>query len=224
MHSNTSIPMHEFMHAPMEDRMKTLAILSRKGGTGKTTLAVHLSVAASLAGHTTVLIDLDPQASACKWSDIRQADAPDVISAHEYSLPEILHKADNIGVDLVILDTPPKSDCLETAGVSDYALIPCRPAIFDLQAIESTIKIAEIAGIPSSVVMNFVIPQSTMLIEARRAVKGYNTNCAPVTLGQRVAFSHALIDGKAVQEFSPNSKASSEINALYKYIAKQMEI
>ena len=56
--------------------MKTLAILSRKGGTGKTTLAVHLSVAATLAGHTTVLIDLDPQASACKWSDIRQADSP----------------------------------------------------------------------------------------------------------------------------------------------------
>ena len=43
--------------------MKTLAILSRKGGTGKTTIAVHLSVAAEQAGHTTALIDLDPQAS-----------------------------------------------------------------------------------------------------------------------------------------------------------------
>ena len=204
--------------------MKTLAILSRKGGTGKTTLAVNLAVAAERAGHTTVLIDLDPQASACKWSDIRQDDAPTVISAHEYSLPQILHKAENNGVTLVILDTPPKSDCLDTAGVADFAVIPCRPAIFDLQAIDSTIKIAEMAGIRSSVVMNFVIPQSTMLLEAKRAVKNYNTDCAPVTLGQRVAFSHALIDGKAVQEFNPNSKASTEIRALYAYIAKQMEI
>ena len=204
--------------------MKTLAILSRKGGTGKTTLAVHLSVAATLAGHTTVLIDLDPQASACKWSDIRQTDAPAVISAHEARLPEVLHKAEQNGVDLVILDTPPKSDSLDTAEVSDFALIPCRPAIFDLQAIGSTMKIVKMADVPSSVVLNFVHPQSTMLIEARRAVKGYNTDCAPVTLGQRVAFSHALIDGMSVQEFNANSKASTEINALYKYVAKQMEI
>lgn len=204
--------------------MKTLAILSRKGGTGKTTLAVHLSVAATLAGHTTVLIDLDPQASACKWSDIRQADSPVVISAHEARLPEVLHKAEQNGVDLAILDTPPKSDSLDTAEVSDFALIPCRPAIFDLQAIGSTMKIVKMADVPSRVVLNFVHPQSTMLIEARRAVKGYNTHCAPVTLGQRVAFSHALIDGKAVQEFNPKSKASTEMNALYKFVAKQMEI
>ena len=204
--------------------MKTLAILSRKGGTGKTTLAVHLSVAATLAGHTTVLIDLDPQASACKWSDIRHADAPAVISAHEARLPEVLHKAEHNGVDLAILDTPPKSDSLDTAEVSDFALIPCRPAIFDLQAIGSTMKIVHMADVASSIVLNFVHPQSTMLIEARRAVKGYNTDCAPVTLGQRVAFSHALIDGKAVQEFNPKSKASTEITALYKYVAKQMEI
>ena len=204
--------------------MKTLAILSRKGGTGKTTLAVHLSVAATLAGHTTVLIDLDPQASACKWSDIRQEDAPAAISAHEARLPEVLHKAGQNGVDLAILDTPPKSDSFDTAEASDFALIPCRPAIFDLQAIGSTMKIVKMADVPSSVVLNFVHPQSTMLIEARRAVKGYNTDCAPVTLGQRVAFSHALIDGMSVQEFNANSKASSEINALYKYVAKQMEI
>ena len=204
--------------------MKTLAILSRKGGTGKTTLAVHLAVAAERAGHTTALIDLDPQASACKWSNIRQAEAPAVISAHEYSLPQIIHKAEKNGVTLVILDTPPKSDCLDTAGVADFALIPCRPAIFDLQAIGSTIKIAEMAGIRSSVVLNFVLPQSTMLLEARRAVKGYNTDCAPCTLGQRVAFSHALVDGKAVQEFNSSSKASAEISALYKYVSKEIGV
>ena len=204
--------------------MKTLAILSRKGGTGKTTLAVHLSFAGTEAGHTTALIDLDPQASACKWSDIRENDSPMVISAHEARLPEVLHKAEHNGVTLAILDTPPKSDSLNTAEASDFALIPCRPAIFDLQAIGATLKIVKMADVPSSVVLNFVHPQSTMLREARRAVKRYNTHCAPVTLGQRVAFSHALIDGKAVQEFNPNSKATDEINALYKYVAKQMEL
>lgn len=48
--------------------MKTIAILSRKCGAGKTTLAVHLCVAAEQAGHTTALIDLDPQESAMIWN------------------------------------------------------------------------------------------------------------------------------------------------------------
>ena len=58
----------------VRNTMKTLAVLSRKGGTGKTTLAIHLAVAAENAGHTVVLIDLDPQASAAKWDDQRDDD------------------------------------------------------------------------------------------------------------------------------------------------------
>jgi chromosome partitioning protein len=42
--------------------MKTIAIASQKGGTGKTTTAVHLATAATLAGFDAVVIDLDPQA------------------------------------------------------------------------------------------------------------------------------------------------------------------
>ena len=53
--------------------MKVLSIVSQKGGTGKTTLATHLSVEAERNGRTTALIDLDPQASAAKWGDHRSA-------------------------------------------------------------------------------------------------------------------------------------------------------
>jgi len=44
--------------------MKVIGLLSRKGGVGKTTLAVHLAVLAQQAGRQTLLIDLDPQRSA----------------------------------------------------------------------------------------------------------------------------------------------------------------
>ena len=61
--------------------MYALAVISRKGGTGKTTLAVHLAVAAMLSGLETVIIDLDTQASAAKWFDIRGEEDLSVVSA-----------------------------------------------------------------------------------------------------------------------------------------------
>ena len=90
--------------------MKTLAILSRKGGTGKTTLAVNLSVAAERAGHSTVLVDLDPQASAAKWNDNREGDAPVVVASPASRLPEVLKKAEDAGATLVIVDTAPHTE------------------------------------------------------------------------------------------------------------------
>jgi chromosome partitioning protein len=60
--------------------MKTVAIASQKGGTGKTTTAVHLATAATLRGFDAVVIDLDPQGPAATWGDDRGDNAPEVIS------------------------------------------------------------------------------------------------------------------------------------------------
>ena len=72
--------------------------------------AVHLAVAAEKAGHTTALIDLDPQASAVKWSNRREDDSPVVISVHSTLLDQVLETAEENGVSLCILDTSPHSE------------------------------------------------------------------------------------------------------------------
>ena len=64
--------------------MNILAVLSRKGGTGKTTLTVNLAIAAELVGHKVAIVDLDSQASASEWGDWREAEIPEVISVHYF--------------------------------------------------------------------------------------------------------------------------------------------
>ena len=204
--------------------MKTLAILSRKGGSGKSTVAVHLAVAAEHAGHTTALIDLDPQASAVKWSHRRDGDSPVVISAHSTLLGQVLATASARGVSLCILDTSPHSEsaALDAAKVSDLAVIPSRPAIFDLEAVGDTIQIAHIAKVPIRVVLNGVKPSGRVVLKARKALEIYDVPCAPCTLGDRVAFSYSVVDGVTAQEYEPMGKASREVGALYKYLSREL--
>jgi chromosome partitioning protein len=72
--------------------MRTIAILSQKGGAGKTTLAVYLAVAAERAGHQATLIELDLQASVTGWKDSRPQDTPAVVSAQAARLPHVLQR------------------------------------------------------------------------------------------------------------------------------------
>lgn len=206
--------------------MKTLAILSRKGGTGKTTIAVHLAVAAEQAGHTVALIDLDPQASAVSWSDKRKMDTPVVISAHSSRLSDLLKKAETSGVDLVIIDTAAHAEtsALAAARTATIALIPCRPASLDLIAIGATVDVVKLANVPAYVVLNGTPARGKLTEEARNAIESYSVTCTPCSLGHRIAFVHALIDGLTVQETEPRSKASNEVRELYKYLAKEMEV
>src|SRR3546814_4410789 len=66
------------MRSCKDIHMPTIAIISQKGGAGKTTLALHLAAAAEDSGHTALVIDVDPQATASQWAAWRQ-DVPPVV-------------------------------------------------------------------------------------------------------------------------------------------------
>jgi len=208
------------------DNMKTVAILSRKGGTGKTTLATHLSVAAGFAGHTPVLIDLDPQTSAAKWGDYRGSESPAVIATPASRLQNWLETAKENGATLAILDTPPNAghDALDVAQNANIVLIPCKPSIMDLDAIASTLSICEIAKVSAHIILNSVPARTTLGKQARSALETYPGQCAPCELGHRVAFVHALNHGLTAQEYLPKSKASIEAQMLYEYVERQLEV
>lgn len=205
--------------------MNTLAVLSRKGGTGKTTLTVNLAIAAERAGHKVAIVDLDSQASASEWSDWRAAETPEVISVHSARLPQELHKLKQLGVTFALLDTPPKIEdiALDAAKAADMAIIPCKLGAFDLKAIEKTILVGNMAKCPMRIVFNAVRARSSMLHPAKRAVQVYEVNAAPCVIGDRVVFSHSVIEGLGVMEYEPKGKASIEIQALFRYISRELE-
>src|SRR4051812_37959256 len=125
--------------------MKTISILSQKGGAGKTTLAINLAGAAEAAGKQSVIIDLDPQASAKAWHDHRGKETPVVISAQPAMLSQVLKTAEEHGAAFCIIDTAPHSEtaALAAARAADLILIPCRPCYLDLKAISTTIDLVQ---------------------------------------------------------------------------------
>ncbi|WP_181704460.1 ParA family partition ATPase [Chthonobacter albigriseus] len=204
--------------------MKTIAVISQKGGAGKTTIAVHLAVAAHLAGKTVALVDLDPQATARKWFDRREADIPEVIGDHAERLPQLMEMAEANGADLLVIDTAPNADraSLRAAKSADLILIPCRPAAFDLDAIETTRDLADLARKPSFVVMSAAPVRSALTDEARKGLEAKGTAVAPTVIHARVAFAHSVIDGRTAMEFEPDGKAAAEIRELCTWAFKQL--
>ncbi|MDE2320153.1 MAG: AAA family ATPase [Rhodospirillales bacterium] len=205
--------------------MKTVAILSQKGGSGKTTLSLHLAVAAHQAGHVAVVIDLDPQASAAGWKDSRKGEVPVVISVPASRLPQAIQAAEGGGADIAFLDTAPHSGevALAAAEAADLILIPCRPGILDLRAIGTTARIVKLAGKSAYVVLNTMPARApNILADARAAVAVHGLNVAPVALQQRAAYAHSLTAGLTAQEYEKDGKAGDEINSLYTWLRSEI--
>lgn len=202
--------------------MITVAIISQKGGSGKTTIAVHLAVCAELQGQPTLILDLDPQGSACSWLKRRGEDTPEVLAADPSQLAGLLKKAKMGGAGLVIMDTAPHSDrtAALAAQLADVVLIPCRPSAFDVDAITSTLTITQLASAKAAIVLNAIPTRGDYAGEVRAGLSELVT-VAPINLYQRAAYFNAVNDGRSVEEYEPKGKAAEEIRALYQWVIKQ---
>lgn len=205
--------------------MKTLCLLAQKGGTGKTTLCLHLAVLATELGQNAAVIDIDPQGSATAWRRRRSAERPEVLQRDARGLPDALAGMQAQGRDLLLLDTAPHSsqEAATAAAFSDLVLIVSRPAILDLEAIGESVKIVKRQGKRSAVVLNACPPphrggETAIVREAREALTAYGLPVAPVSISQRAAFGHALIDGRAVTEFDGSGKAAGELRRLWDWL------
>jgi chromosome partitioning protein len=162
--------------------MKVLAVLSEKGGAGKTTIAVHLAVAAQLAGLDVAIIDLDPQGSAADWSD-RRGSAPEAVAIPPVRLEKLLTDLRGNDADLVIIDTGRDSNNAgyTAARAADFALIPCKGGGFDFRALARTLDLCRLADKRPCLVLNGMRPGATRAqADAREALASHACDIAPV--------------------------------------------
>jgi chromosome partitioning protein len=205
--------------------VRTIAFLSQKGGSGKTTLAVHIAVAAQATSEHVILIDTDPQGSAIAWSQARKSKPPIVHRAIPSMLGETLQKAKQDEATLAIVDTPPHATPgMDIVAASvDLLLIPCRPSAFDLAAITSSVQVAKAAGTSTAFVLNGCNHRSPEYYEARKVLERHGFPVCPAAPGHRIPFSRAISTGRAVTEFEPKGKAAEEINALWEWVDKTLK-
>ena len=203
--------------------MKILAVISQKGGVGKTTLATSLAVAADRAGKSVALFDLDPQASACFWSDRRRASgttpAPVVRDVAFSRLPFTLDAMRAAGCELVILDCPPQHRDVADAAISvaDLVLVPTRAEALDLRAMAQTVRLTQQMYKPARVVLTFCPPTGVEIGQAREVIGQLGAETAPVQMHLRKAYSRSQQEGQSAQEYEPDGKAAAEVAALYDY-------
>jgi chromosome partitioning protein len=203
-----------------------IAIVSQKGGSGKTTLAVNLATRAAGAGHESCVIDTDPQATAAAWSDWRGDFLPVVVTAPPARLTRTIASAAKQGVDFIVIDTPPHADAAarEAIKAADLVLIPTRPRAFDLAALEPIADLVSFAGTPAYVVLNAVPAGATKLAEEARMTAGdMKLEICPVALGDRADFHRSSAKGETATEIDPEGKASQEIEALWKWLGKTLK-
>lgn len=204
--------------------MKVLGVFSQKGGSGKTLISCHLSVAAQQSGKKTVLIDCDEQGSATSWSTSREGDTPTVAAANPSNIGQVLKAASDDGYDLAILDCPPHAvaGILNFINAADLTIVPCQPSAFDLSAAGRAVSLLNANKRPFAFVINRAPYNAPEIKDAIAALKTHGP-VAPTIIGDRRSYGRALISGQSVTEYEGEGKAADEVRALWQWIKKEMK-
>jgi chromosome partitioning protein len=198
--------------------MRTIALVTQKGGSGKSTIASSLAVAAFEAGERVFLIDMDPQASLMRWFKLREDKSIAVEAVTPARLPATIAALEKAGITLVIIDTPGSESPVAQAAMkaADLCVIPSRPNVFDLWASENTRKMVKEMHKEFVFLLNQCPPaqQSARVEEGAKALEAMGGIVTPF-IGARVDYQEAARYGWGVTELNPWGVASEEMQKLW---------
>lgn len=179
-----------------------------------------LNLAACLhASLRVVLVDADPQGTCATWAaravELGREGVP-VVAMTAASLVRDLPKL-AASFDVAVIDTPPRLGAAARGAMlaADVVLVPCGPGPSDVWATAETIAaLDEARALRPELIAALVLNRADRTSLARSAEKALGNLGVPLldaTIGQRVAFAEATIEGQGVTEHAPRSDAALDV-------------
>lgn len=209
--------------------MKTLVVTSRKGGVGKTTVAVNIALAAFAAGARVVLADTDPQRSATDSLKARAKPGPALVETSLGKLFQLHMAASREGVDLLVIDTPstPEADVALAMNLADLCVLVSRPNFLDVASVVRSSEAVRRLSRVGVVVLNQAPPsrkgvEPPAVLRAVEALRFGGLPLASVGLRSRAIYQAAIAHGASAAEWDPHSVAAREIAALWRDLERRL--
>jgi chromosome partitioning protein len=211
--------------------MRTIALVTHKGGSGKTTLAASLAVAAAGTGEKVIALDFDLQGSLSRWGQRRPWNSPHRIAIEQFETARLgrlgatLRRLDDAGFTLAIFDTPGvDGDGVQiVAEAADLCLLPARPTVLDIEATVDTFRAAYVASHNAAFILNQcpATPRSARALDAAQKLSQLGVLAEPM-IAARIDHQDAIAAGLGVTELAGEGRAACEIKALWSWIESRL--
>ena len=197
-----------------------ITLSGAKGGTGKSTLAVHLAAEWAARGRRVLLVDSDPQGTAITWGEVRATmgrDKPTVIPTGDNVRQAVAELAENFDVTLIDTAGRQSKRLVGALSVSDLALMPCQPSGPDIWALQGSIEtVREVQELRPDLRAAIIVngeSRTKLSASARQALEEMGV---PVigSLNRRTAIGEATTAGEGITEREPRGAAALEIRAV----------
>jgi chromosome partitioning protein len=206
-----------------------ITVAQRKGGVGKTTLAVAVAGELSKRGLHVALIDSDPQRSASQWAEPGRLHFPVYeIGLVTETVSMWAHNIRSVKADYLVIDTAPSErEMGASIALSDAILVPCTASGLDLAATERTLAIiGAVRGRRRAPLAVILVPNRVdrRTLEGRQLIDELLSFGEPVSSGisNRSAFVRAFASGQAVCDFVPGHPADLEVSGVCDLLQRSM--
>jgi chromosome partitioning protein len=208
---------------------RIIALAQRKGGVGKTTLAVSIAAEIRRCGGKVALVDTDPQRSACDWAEPGNLGFPvHGLIIGDASVSTWVEAVMCFDVDYLVIDTAPNDQALAASiALSHVVLLPCTASGLDIEATNRALEIVEAVRLRRrDSVQVAIVPNRVDMrtLEGRQLVDELRQTGERIgpPVGNRSAFERAFSKGMPVCDHAPGGKADVEIRALWLAVQRML--